>query len=160
MPALILWTLTLLLMFAGLAGTIIPGLPGIGLVYAGILLYALATHFASISLVTVVILGLVSAAAQAANYAGAAFGSRVAGGKKWALAGTAIGALIGAAFGPLGIFAGAFLGALLGALLEGGGQRHALKVAVYSTLGTLGSIVVQFLLAIILIIAFLIAVAV
>lgn len=72
MPALILWTLTLLLMFAGLAGTIIPGLPGIGLVYAGILLYALATHFASISLVTVVILGLVSAAAQAANYAGAA----------------------------------------------------------------------------------------
>lgn len=160
MPTLLLWAITILLMIIGVAGTIIPGLPGIGLVYAGILLYALATHFASISLATVIILGLISAAALAANYAGAAFGSSVAGGKKWALAGTAIGALIGATFGPLGIFAGAFLGALLGALLEGNGRKHALTVAVYSTLGTLGSIVVQFLLAVILIIAFFIAVTI
>lgn len=154
MPPLVLWTLTLLLMMFGLAGTVIPGLPGIGLVYAGIVLYALATQFASISLATVIILGLISAAALAASYAGAALGSSVGGGKKWALVGTVAGALLGATVGPLGMFAGAFLGALAGALLEGGGQRHALKVAFYSTLGTLGSIVVQFLLAVILIITF------
>ncbi len=158
MPTFFLWTLTIIPMLLGLAGTIIPGLPGVGLIYLAILFYAIATSFTSISLATVVILGLLSIAALAANYAGSAFGSRYGGGKKWALAGTLIGAVAGAGVGPLGIFIGAFLGALVGALLEGASHKQALTVAAYSVIGIIGSTLVQFLLAVILIITFFFAI--
>lgn len=159
MMNILIWLITLILFLIGLAGTIIPGLPGVGLVYAGVLVYAMATNFAAISLATVIVLGFITALALTASYIGSALGSRYAGGKKWAVVGATLGALAGTTLGPLGIFAGAFLGALVGALLEGSSQEKAVKVAFYATFGTVGSIAVQFLLAVILIMSFFIAVA-
>ena len=160
MPVPILWLITAFLFGLGLLGTVVPGLPGITLIYAGILLHAFATRFAQISPATVAVFGLITAATIVISYIGSAAGARLGGGKHWAVAGTIIGAIAGAFAGPVGLFAGAFLGGLVGALREGQSNANALRVAFFSTLGVLGTAVIQLLLGIALIVAFLIAVAV
>ncbi|MBI1833293.1 MAG: DUF456 family protein [Candidatus Andersenbacteria bacterium] len=158
MSSIILWTVTTVLFIVGLGGTVIPGLPGIGFVFAGILLYAWATSFTTVSGVSVVALGIVALAALAASYLGSAVGAKYGGGKQKAIWGTILGALIGATFGPIGIFVGAFVGGLIGALLEGNSHQQALRIAALSILGTLGASVIQFFLALAMIAAFLVAV--
>lgn len=158
MTLALIWFITLILLGTGLLGTIIPGLPGVGLVFAGVLVYALATSFAQISVMTVVIFGMLAALALAASYAGSVVGSRLGGGKRFAVVGTLLGALIGVTAGPLGLLAGAFLGALMGALIEGKRGDQAVTVAAYSIIGVLGGTIIQFLLGVVMIIAFLVAV--
>jgi uncharacterized protein YqgC (DUF456 family) len=147
-----------LLFLLGILGTIIPALPGIGLVYGGILVYAFSNHFTAITPSTVVVLGIVSIIAASMQYLGSAWAARSAGGQGKALAGTVLGALIGATTGPVGIFGGAFLGALIGALLEGSSTDRALRIALKSVIGILGGSIMQFLFALALIGAFLVAI--
>ncbi len=148
-----------LLFLTGLAGTIIPALPGVGLVYGGVLLYAFADGFAHISGASVLWLGLVALLALGAQYAGSMWGAAQGGGKKKALAGTFIGAFVGAFMGPVGIFLGAFVGALAGAMMEGHSAEKAVKVAGLSVVGIIGGSLIQFFLSLILIFVFLFTIA-
>lgn len=158
MSSLVLWLITAAMFVIGLIGTVVPGLPGIGIVYGGILVYAFATDFASISGTTVIIFGVVTAAALFASYMGTIIASKIGGGKKKALTGAALGALMGTFAGPGGMMIGAFLGAFLGALMEQQSGERALKVAALSVLGAIGGSVIQLLLAVVLIISFFLAI--
>ncbi len=160
MSGLLLWLITAVFLLLGLVGTILPGLPGVALAFVGILIYAIGTGFSTIAPSTVVIFGIISLLAWLVSYAGSVLGARAGGGQRKALLGALLGALIGLLGGPSGIFVGAFLGSFMGALLEGKSQEKAMKVAVLSTLGILGANVMQFLLAVIMIISFLVAVTV
>lgn len=160
MSPLILWLITLALFGFGLVGVFIPALPGIGLIFAGILFYGIVTDFAAIGLSTVVIFGVIGALALLANYAGSVVGARLGGGKGKTLLGTMIGAIGGLIVANVpGLIVGAFVGALVGALLEGKTSQQAAKIALASVLGILGATVVQFMLGIIMIIGFFIAIA-
>lgn len=151
----IIWLITILLLIVGLVGTIIPALPGIGLTYAAILFYSFASDFRGISPSTVVIFGVITTIAFLASYLGSLFGTRAGGGKTWSVAGSFLGAIVGLfTMGPIGLFVGAFLGALAGGLIEGASHNEALKIATFSTIGTVGGALVQFLLALSLTIAF------
>lgn len=156
--SIIIPILVALLFLVGLAGTIIPALPGVGLVYAGVLLYAFVDGFAHIGVANVLWLGLVALLALGAQYAGSMWGAAKGGGKKKALAGTFIGAFVGAFMGPVGIFIGAFVGALAGAMMEGSSTEKAMKVAGLSVVGIIGGSLIQFLLSVVLIFVFLIVV--
>lgn len=158
MSSILLWTLTAVLFIVGVAGTVVPALPGIGFVFAGILLYAWATGFAVVSVFSVVVLGVVATLALAASYFGSVVGAKYGGGKQKAMWGTIIGAIVGAFFSPIGIFVGAFLGGLAGALLEGQSHQQALRIAALSIVGTLGASIVQFFLALAMIATFFLAV--
>lgn len=148
-----------LLLAVGLAGTVIPGLPGVGLIFLGIFLYAWATGFTTISATTLVILGLLGATALAASYAGSFVGTSLGGGKKKAVWGTIAGAAVGFLLASgIGLFVGAFLGALGGALREGQSRRQAVRVALFTIVGILGASVVQFLLGLAMIVSFLVAI--
>ncbi|MGH9856254.1 MAG: DUF456 domain-containing protein [Acidobacteriota bacterium] len=143
-----LWVLTVFLFLLGLAGIFIPGLPGIGLIFLGILIYGLATGFADISGMTVISAGIVAALAWVADYAGSVAGARLGGGRTLAMTGAIIGAIGGTVLGgPGGLLVGAFLGSLTGALLEGQRERGAMRVALWSTLGIIGATVLQLVLA-------------
>lgn len=150
--------LTVILFSIGVLGTFIPGLPGIGLVYAGILVYAFADGFTAIQGSTVLYLGIATLIASFAQYFGSLWATKSGGGKQKALIGTFIGAVLGAMGGPVGIFIGAFIGALAGALLEGSTPEAAMHVAVLSVLGIVGGSIIQFFLSIALIVAFLLAI--
>ncbi len=154
MSSLILLTIVAILFLIGLAGTIIPGLPGIGLIFAGILIYAITTSFTTVTGTHLLIFALVSGLALAASYAGSMMGAKAGGGGAPSTIGTMVGALIGLAFGPLGIFLGAFVGALAGSLYEGRSSAVATKVALYSVVGIIGGTIVQLLLGLSMIGAF------
>lgn len=150
--------LTVILFIIGILGTLIPALPGVVLVYAGILIYAFADGFSSLQVSTVIYFGIVALIASAAQYLGSAWATKTAGGKQKAMLGTFIGAFLGTMVGPMGIFAGAFAGALVGALVEGKTPERAARVALKSMIGIIGGSVIQFLLSLALIGAFILAV--
>ncbi|OGY30659.1 MAG: hypothetical protein A3C02_03790 [Candidatus Andersenbacteria bacterium RIFCSPHIGHO2_02_FULL_45_11] len=156
--SILIIVITIILFLLGVLGTLIPALPGIGLVYAGILIYAFADHFTAIEVSTVVYLGIAALIASGAQYFGSVWAAKSAGGKKKALVGTFVGALFGTMAGPVGIFIGAFAGALVGALLEGSSPNTAARVAFQSMVGIIGGAIIQFLLSLALIAAFIIAV--
>lgn len=158
MNPITLWIIVSVLFVLGTVGTLIPALPGIGFVFAGILIYGIVTQFTSVSITTVVALGAFSLLAMALDYVGSTIGAKAAGGGRYALWGTFIGAFIGGVAGPIGIFGGAFIGALIGAIVEGKPHTQALRVALYSVAGTVSASVIQFFFALALIIAFLVAV--
>lgn len=142
----------------GLLGTLLPGIPGVGLVYAGIVFYAIADKFTSIDFSTVLYFGILTIFAAIAQYVGSIWGAKYAGAKTKALVGTLIGSVIGTFGGPLGIFVGAFMGALIGALLEDTAPGTAVRVAFLSVVGILSGTIIQLFLSIVLIIAFLAAI--
>lgn len=157
---LIIWLVTLTLFIIGFAGLFVPGLPGVGLIFAGILTYGIATSFETISMLTIIILAFVTAIAWAADYLGSALGAKVGGGS-WvssllAIGGTIVGLVI---FGPIGLVLGALTGSLLGAMIEGKDSKQASKMAIYSLIGALGATVVQLILATTMLITFFIAIS-
>lgn len=154
MPTIVLWTVTLFLISAGLIGTLVPAIPGVGLVFFGILFYALATSLQDISLTSLIWFAVFTALASIAQTAGSWFGAKVGGGGTLASWGTLVGALLGLFAGPMGIFVGAFAGALIGAFMEGHSKEKAVRVAFLSTLGVLGGTLIQILLALAMVVAF------
>jgi len=155
MASVLLWLAVVGLWLLGLLGIVVPVLPGIGLVFAGILLYAVATGFAQISVTTVVVFGVIALLAWLTTFYAGAIGAKVSGGGRYAAGGTLVGAIGGLLLvGPPGLLAGAFLGALAGATYEGRSPGQASRIAVLSLAGTLSAALIQLLLAVSMIIAF------
>ncbi len=112
MPPILLWILAALLVAIGAAGTVLPALPGPILVFAGVLLAAWADHFDRIGVPTLVVLGVLTAAAHTVDLAAAALGVRRAGASGRAVTGGALGALAGLFFGLPGLIIGPLVGAV------------------------------------------------
>ena len=132
--------LAALLVIVGLAGTVLPVLPGIAFVFGGLLLAAWADGFARVGAVTVAILGLLTALALAADFAASAFGARKLGASPRGVLGAAIGAVVGIFFGLPGLVLGPFVGAVAGELSARRELLHAGRAGLGSWLGlVLGS---------------------
>ena len=155
MPGLIIWTVIAILFVVGLIGVIVPVLPGVGLIFAGIVVYAVATDFSEIGVVSLIIFGAISLLTWLMSYAGAAYGAKVGGGSRLTVAATLIGALVGLmVLGPIGLFVGAFVGAVVMALWQRRSQEQAFKIALSSVVGIVGATVVQFIVGLSMIAAF------
>ncbi len=97
----------------GLAGMVLPALPGVPLIFAGLLLAAWSDGFAHVGGFTVLLLAALTLFAVLADLMASAFGTRLAGASGWAFAGAGIGAVVGLFFGIPGLLLGPFIGALL-----------------------------------------------
>jgi uncharacterized protein len=141
-----------LLIVIGLAGVILPALPGLPLVFAGMLLAAWAGGFEQIGVATLVVLGVLTLLSMAVDFWAAALGARRVGASRLALVGAVLGTFVGLFLGPVGLFVGPFAGALLGELLHGrslGGARvgQAARVGVGTWLGMVFGIALKLMLA-------------
>lgn len=112
-PAL-LWLCALMLIVVGLLGTVLPGVPGAVAVFGGMLLAAWIDGFTRVGWPTLVVLGVMTALAFAADIVGSLLGARRVGASRLALVGAALGTLAGLPFGLPGLMAGPFLGAVAG----------------------------------------------
>ena len=126
-----------LLVLAGLVGVVVPGLPGVLLVYAGLVCAAWSDGFARVGWITLGILLLLAIAAMALDFLTASYGAQRAGASRWAAVGAAGGTLIGLFFGIPGILLGPFLGAVLLELLVRKDFLQAGKAGVGTWLGLL-----------------------
>jgi uncharacterized protein len=130
-----MWILALLLVLLGLAGTVLPGLPGPILVFAGIVMAAWADDFARIGPWTLAVLGIMTAVAHLIDFAAAALGVRRAGASGRAVAGAGLGALIGLLYGLPGLIIGPFVGAALAELTVRPDLRAAGKAGAAAWIG-------------------------
>jgi uncharacterized protein YqgC (DUF456 family) len=132
-----LWILAILLVLAGIAGSVLPALPGVPLVFAGLLLGAWIDHFQKVGWFTLAVLGLLTLLSFAVDFLATSMGAKRVGASKWAIAGSALGTLAGLFFGIPGLILGPFLGAVAGELLARRGQRQAVRSGFGAWIGLL-----------------------
>lgn len=141
------YVLAAVLIVVGLAGVILPALPGLPLVFVGMLLAAWAGDFQQIGWVGLTALGLLTLLSVAVDFFAALVGARRVGASRKALLGAVLGTFAGLFFGPIGLFAGPFVGALLGELWHGRELRQATKVGFGTWLGIVLGVVLKLGLA-------------
>ena len=137
------YAVAIVLILVGIAGVILPALPGLPLVFAGMLLAAWAGDFQQIGWVTLVVLGLLTLLSVAVDFFATLVGAKRVGASKKALWGAVLGTFVGIFFGPIGLFAGPFVGALLGELWHGKEIGQATKVGLGTWLGIVLGIVLK-----------------
>ena len=125
-----------LCLLGGLAGCILPMLPGPPLAYAGLLLLHF-TEQVQFSTTQLVVWLIVVVVIQVLDYFVPMLGSKYTGGTRWGTRGCMAGTLVGLFFMPWGIILGPFLGAFIGELLGGSDKKLALKSGIGSLIGFL-----------------------
>ncbi|EWS54013.1 hypothetical protein X551_03184 [Methylibium sp. T29] len=98
-----LWILSVALIVAGLAGTVLPALPGTLLVLAGILLGAWIDDFARVGWGSLAAVGVLAVVAWAADFVAGLLGARRAGASREAIFGAALGTVAGIFMGLVGV---------------------------------------------------------
>ncbi|GAB3091898.1 DUF456 domain-containing protein [Lysobacter terrae] len=111
------YVLAAVMMLVGIAGTVLPALPGLPLVFAGMLLAAWAGDFKQVGGWTIAVLALLMLLSLGIDLMATAMGAKRVGASKPALLGAVLGTFAGLAFGIVGVFIGPFVGALLGELV-------------------------------------------
>jgi uncharacterized protein len=173
-----LLALTLLLMVIGLLGSVLPGLPGVTLIFLSALVYAALTDFRTVGATILVVLFVFAAIALVADFVATSYGARRFGASNWGTTGGAIGGIAGALVGLLflgigslfglilGTIAGVFLGEYLKRTRQGqqepGSARSDWRRATHAAggvlVGYLASAVIQGLLGLASVIVFVLAV--
>jgi len=133
----ILWTVAIALILLGVAGTVLPAVPGATLVFGGIVLAAWIDGFARIPVWVIVILGLMTAVTWVVDYAAAALGAKRAGASKLALFGALAGTVAGVFSGLWGLLFMPLAGAAIGEYVAQRDLRRAGKVGVATWIGLL-----------------------
>lgn len=119
------WVLAALIILAGIIGTVVPVLPGVPMIFAGLLLAAWSNDFTVIGWGTLSVLAVLTLFAILIDYLAAAFGAKRLGASSRAFWGATLGAIIGMFFGLAGIILGPFIGAVSAELSGGQGARQA-----------------------------------
>lgn len=132
----LLITIGVICLIIGLAGCVLPVIPGPPIAYAGIL----CLHFTDaveFTMVSLVMWGVVVALSVVLDNMIPVIGTKFFGGSRWGTWGCVVGTLVGLFAGPVGVIIGPFLGALVGELLGRKPVPDALKSAFGSFLGFL-----------------------
>ena len=144
---LAVYVLVTALLIAGLAGSLLPFLPGTPLILAAALVHALATDFNPIGAGRLLVLAGLTALAYALDYIAGAVGAKKFGGSVWAVVGALVGAVVGLFFGPPGLLIGPVIGAVAGELLKSGEVEHSLKAGFGALVGMVVALLARFALA-------------
>lgn len=135
MSSVALWILAILLMIVGALGIILPALPGIPLMFAGMVVAAAIDDFQKISWITLGVLGFLTLVSVIVEFAASALGAKHVGASKRAIWGAVIGTVVGIFFGIPGLLFGPFVGALVGELTVHGRVDQAGRVGIATWIG-------------------------
>ncbi len=132
---ILLYVIAALLMVIGFLGVVLPALPGLPLVFVGMLLAAWVGDFVTISATSTIVLGVLALLAQLIDFIAGILGAQRVGASRSGLIGAAIGTVIGIFFGLPGLLLGPFLGAVVGEVAHGRAIGLASKVGVGTWIG-------------------------
>jgi uncharacterized protein YqgC (DUF456 family) len=147
MTATALWTLAIALMLVGLAGIVLPALPGVPLLFAGMVVAASIDDFERIGWITLTVLGALTVISFAVDLIAGALGAKRVGASSRAIWGAAIGTVVGIFFGIAGLLLGPFVGAVVGELSTHGRIDQAGRVGVATWVGLILGTLVKLALA-------------
>ena len=126
-----------ILILVGIAGAVLPALPGVPMVFAGMWLAASVDGYSLIGTGTVILLGILAGIAVLVDFVAGILGARRVAASRTALWGAMIGTFAGIFFGLPGLLLGPFLGALIGEAAAGGTVRRSTEVGVATWMGLL-----------------------
>lgn len=142
-PDLWLWLAAITLIVVGIAGTLLPALPGAPLVLGGLLLAAWIDDFREVGYVTLTVLGALTLVTVVVDIAAAMMGAQRVGATRAGVIGSALGTIVGMFLGFAGLVIGPFVGALIGELSARRGLFSAGRVAVATWVALLIAVVVK-----------------
>ncbi len=111
--------IALLIMAAGLAGSFLPIMPAVPVVYAGYFVWGLASGWEGYGLWTMIFWGAVALLMQVMDFLVSAVGAKKYGASKVGIWGAVIGGILGIFFGILGLILGPFIGAVVAEVIFG-----------------------------------------
>lgn len=135
------------LLIVGVAGSVLPLLPGTPLILAAALLHGLVSDFSPIGPGRLLLLAGLAALAYVLEYVASAVGVKKFGGSVWAIVGAIAGAAVGLFFGPPGLVIGPIVGAVAAELIKSGEVEHSLKAGFGALVGIVVAILGRFALA-------------
>ncbi len=144
---ILLWLLATLLIVVGFAGLILPAVPGIPLVFAGLVVLAWAENFAFVGWITLAALGVLALLSYGVDLLATALGAKRFGASPRAVAGAALGVVAGLFFGLPGIVLGPFVGAVIGEFSRQASARAAVQAGLGAMLGLLFGALLKIALA-------------
>jgi hypothetical protein len=147
MPDTLLWILSAALIVVGVAGTVLPALPGTMLVLAGIVLGAWIDGFSRVGWGVLSVIGVLALLAWVLDYVAGLLGARKAGASRLAIIGAALGTVVGLFMGLVGVFFMPLVGAALGEWLARRDHGRAVKVGLATWLGIMAGLVSKVVIA-------------
>jgi uncharacterized protein len=133
--SLLLWIFAVALVVTGVAGLVLPAMPGAPLLFAGLGVAAWAEDFAFVGWGTLVVLAVLALLTYVVDFAATAFGAKRFGASKRAILGAVIGGVVGLFFGLPGVVVGPFAGAVIGELSAQRGLHAATRAGIGATIG-------------------------
>jgi uncharacterized protein YqgC (DUF456 family) len=146
-----LYLLAAVLIVAGVAGTILPALPGIPMIFGGIWLVAVVDQYRHLGLWWLIIIGGLGTVGVVVDFVASSLGAKRVGASRLALWGAGLGTFIGMFFGLPGLVLGPFIGALLGELLAGNSVLRSAHVGIGTWLGLLFGTLIKLVISFIMI---------
>ena len=129
------WIGAVLLIGLGLAGLVLPAIPGAPLIFFGLLLAAWTENFVYVGLWTIVVLAVLALLTYGIDLWATMFGAKKFGASKYAVIGAVLGSIVGIFLGFPGIIFGPFIGAVVGELLAQKDLRQATRSGIGATIG-------------------------
>ena len=153
----LLWILSTGLILVGLAGIVLPALPGTVFVLAGIVLGAWIDDFTRVGWFAVAAVAVLAVLAWLMDYVAALLGAKRAGASRQALIGAALGTVAGILMGLVGVLVMPLVGAAVGEFIARRDHAQAVKVGISTWLGLLAGMLAKFVLAFMMIGIYLVA---
>ena len=125
------------MVIVGVVGAVLPGLPGVPLVFAGLLVAAWADDFQRVGWVVLLLLGVLTALSFVIDLLAVTLGAKRVGATRLAVIGAAIGTFAGIVFGLPGLVLGPFVGAVIGELISHGRAGQAGRAGFATWIGLL-----------------------
>jgi uncharacterized protein len=151
MQITLLWLLATSFIVIGLAGTVLPALPGTLLILAGIWLGAWIGEFKQVGYFTLAIISALAVVAWVLDYVAGLLGAKKVGASKLAIVGAALGTVAGIFFGLVGVLFMPLAGAALGEYLDRQDHARAVKVGVATWLGIMLGMLAKVVIAFVMI---------
>jgi uncharacterized protein YqgC (DUF456 family) len=148
---ILLSVIAMALIVAGLVGAIVPALPGIPLIFAGIWLVAGVDGYQHLGLWWLIGIAAVGAVGLTLDLLAGAMGAKRAGASKQAVAGALAGTVIGLFFGLPGLLLGPFMGAVLGELAAGNSVLRSTHVGVSAWIGLIFGTIIKLVSSLIMV---------
>jgi len=133
----VLWIIAVLMIVVGIAGTVLPALPGVVLVFGGIVLAAWIDGFTVISGWTVGVLAVLAVIGFAVDYVAQMVSAQRAGATWQGIAGAAVGTVAGVFTGLWGLLFMPLVGAAVGEFASHRDALRAGKVGLATWVGLL-----------------------
>lgn len=146
-----LYVLAALLIVGGLAGSVLPALPGLPMLFGGIWLVAALDDYQHLGLWWLLIIGALGSIGVIVDFVAGALGAKRVGASKLALWGASLGTVIGMFLGIPGLLFGPFVGALAGELASGTSVLRSAHVGIGTWLGLLFGTLIKLVLSFVMV---------